>query len=135
MWLLAALLCIGIATTQSFTSIRRVTSKSIISMSTPGTYHLHVKLVPTPERRDEFIECIRNNQRNTLMKEKEPGCMLYKWGECTTESGVFYFTEQYVDEEAFKHHTKQDHFAEWEKFASSENAFVSDPVVRFWVEM
>ena len=94
-----------------------------------------MKLVPNPERREEFEACIRNNQKHTLDKDKEPGCMIYKWGESTTEKGVYYFTEQYVSEEAFKHHTKQAHFAEWEKYAGSENAFVSEPEVRFWVEM
>lgn len=103
-------------------------------MSTPGSYHLHVKLVPNPQRREEFISCIRNNQKNTLNKTIEPGCLIYKWGESTTEPGVFYFTEQYVDEKAFEHHTKQVHFAEWEKYAGSEGAFASDPEVRFWVE-
>jgi quinol monooxygenase YgiN len=104
-------------------------------MSNPGTYHLHVTLKPNPARREEFISCIKNNQKNTLDKSIEPNCMLYKWGESTTEKNVFYFTEQYTNEEGFKHHTKTLHFAEWEQYASSQDAFVEPPVVNFWVEM
>lgn len=109
--------------------------RTALKMSTSGSYHLHVKLVPNPKRAAEFIACIQNNQKCTLDKSKEPGCIIYKWGESTTEPGVYYFTEQYESEEAFLHHTQQPHFAEWEKYAGSDNAFVSEPEVSFWREM
>ena len=90
---------------------------SLREMSSVGSFNLNVELRPTPARRDEFLACIRNNQRNTLDKAKEPDCLAYQWGESTSDPNVFHFTEKYKDEAAFKHHQAQPRFAEWEKYA------------------
>jgi quinol monooxygenase YgiN len=99
------------------------------------SFNLCVTLYPNPSRRDEFIKVIKNNQKNTLDKSIEPDCLHYKFGESTTEPNVFHFYEQYTDKAGFEHHTKQAHFAEWEVYAKSENAFVKDPVIQFWEDM
>ena len=82
------------------------------------------------QRRDEFIECIKNNKAGTL--STEPGALQYTWGESEGEPNTFYFHEEYKDKEGFLAHTKTPHFAAWEKFASSDPFTKPPEVVFFW---
>jgi quinol monooxygenase YgiN len=122
----------GIDSFRCFTR-HATSSTSFLTMS--KKYCLNVILYPNPARREEFIACIKNNQQNTLDKDKEPKALVYTFGESTSEPNVFHFQEVYEDEDGFKHHTKTPHFAAWEEFASSENAFVKDPVIHFFEAM
>mmetsp|Transcript_13232 Transcript_13232/g.32343 ORF Transcript_13232/g.32343 Transcript_13232/m.32343 type:complete len:159 (-) Transcript_13232:140-616(-) len=95
-------------------------------------FFLNVKLCVKPERREEFLECIRANQKGT--RENEPLALMYEWGECTTQKNTFYFQEQYVSKEGFEAHTKMPHFADWEKFAATD-PFSEEPEVIFFKEL
>ena len=95
-------------------------------------YCLNVNIYVKPERRDEFIENIKNNQLNTLLNE--PLAIQYTWGESTSEPNTFYFHEEYESVEGFQAHTKSEHFAKWEKFANS-NPFAKPPEVMFFTTM
>lgn len=92
-------------------------------------YCLNVELKVQPERRDEFLECIRNNQDNTLASE--PLAVTYLFGEDETTPNTFHFFEQYRGVEGFNAHTQTEHFAVWETFASSE-PFTAPPRVAFY---
>ena len=48
---------------------------------------VNVKLCIKPERRAEFVECIRNNQEGTL--RTEPLAIEYVWGEDVAEPNTF----------------------------------------------
>ena len=96
-------------------------------------YCLNVRIAINPARRTEFIANIKNNALGT--RTMEPGNVLYTWGESTTTPNVFHFQEQFLNKEAFIAHTKAPHFAEWEKFAQSPNAFLEPPVVQFFEEL
>ena len=53
----------------------------------PGSkFCLNVKLCVRPERRDEFIACIRDNQKGTL--STEPLAVEYVWGEDVDQPNV-----------------------------------------------
>ena len=93
---------------------------------------LNVQLCIKPERRDEFIECIRNNQKGTL--STEPLALEYTWGEDTSEPNTFHFYEKYEGKAGFEAHQATPHFAKWEDFAAS-GPFTSPPVVKFYEEM
>ena len=93
---------------------------------------LNVKLCVKPERRGEFIECIRNNQKGTL--SSEPMAIEYVWGEDTNEANTFHFYEKYEGRVGFEQHQSTAHFAAWEEFASTD-PFTSPPVVQFYEEM
>ena len=54
-----------------------------------GLFLLNVTLKVKPERREEFIACIKANQQGTLANE--PLAVLYQWGESTTEPDTFHF--------------------------------------------
>jgi len=92
-------------------------------------YCLNVTLYVKPERRAEFLQCIKNNKAGTL--SNEPLAVTYCYGEDTKEPNTFHFHEQYIGREGFEAHTKALHFAAWEKFASSD-PFSAPPVVKFW---
>jgi len=95
-------------------------------------YCLNVEIRPNPERRDEFIACMLANQAGTLNRDIEPGNIHYFFGENANEPNVFHVQEQFVNKDAFLFHTKTPHFAAWQVYASSENAFVSPPSVQFF---
>jgi quinol monooxygenase YgiN len=81
------------------------------------------------ERREEFLRCIAANQAGTL--STEPNCVQFAWGEDETTRNTFYFHEQYKNKEGFNEHKRTAHFADWEKFASSD-AFTQPLVVSFF---
>jgi len=95
------------------------------------TYCLNVKIDIKPERREEFLACIQANQAGTL--SKEPLARYYIWGEESDNSNVFRFHERYEGKAGFEAHSKQPHFANWEKFASTD-PFRTPPEVFFWEE-
>ena len=69
-----------------------------------ATFCLNVALYVKEERRDEFLECIKNNEAGTM--GTEPGALEYSWGESTSEPNTFFFHEKYKDKEGFEAHTK-----------------------------
>ena len=93
---------------------------------------LNVTLYVRPERREEFIACIEQNQRGTL--ETEPLARLYEWGESTTEPNTFHFQEQYDGKEGFDAHQTMPHFQVWEQFAATE-PFSKPPEIQFFTTM
>ena len=110
------------------------------------------------ERRDEFIACIRDNQKGTL--STEPLAVEYVWGEDVDQPNTFHFygetlpgsepchedqaspltllpplhSEKYEGRRGFEAHQATPHFAAWEVFAASD-PFTSPPVVEFYEEM
>mmetsp|Transcript_10534 Transcript_10534/g.21342 ORF Transcript_10534/g.21342 Transcript_10534/m.21342 type:complete len:265 (-) Transcript_10534:79-873(-) len=104
---------------------------SIIERPDSALFCLNVCLRIKPERREEFLECIRANQEGTLTTE--PLAVTYVYGEDELTPNTWRFFEQYVGKEGFEAHTKTAHFAAWEAFASTE-PFSAPPEVRFFVE-
>ena len=92
---------------------------------------VNVQLCIKPERRDEFIACIRNNQQGTL--QTEPLAIEYVWGEDTEVANTFHFYEKYEGLKGFEAHKATPHFAAWEAFAATD-PFTSEPVVNFYEE-
>jgi len=98
----------------------------------PEKFCLNVKLCIKPERREEFLACIRSNQEGTL--STEPLAIEYVWGEDKDEQNTFHFYEKYRGREGFEAHQATKHFAAWEVFAGSD-PFTADPVVQFYEEL
>lgn len=92
---------------------------------------LNVQLCVKPERRADFLECIRNNQRCT--RSDEPLNARYLFGEDEQVPNRFHFFESYESEAGFTHHTQTPHFAVWETFAASD-PFTAPPKVSFYTE-
>jgi (4S)-4-hydroxy-5-phosphonooxypentane-2,3-dione isomerase len=95
-------------------------------------YCLNVTISVKPERREEFLACIKQNQAGTL--STEPLVRGYTWGESPSEPNTFYFQEQFASEEGFIAHTQTPHFAAWKVFADSE-PFTKVPEVKFFREL
>mmetsp|Transcript_53459 Transcript_53459/g.130599 ORF Transcript_53459/g.130599 Transcript_53459/m.130599 type:complete len:214 (+) Transcript_53459:83-724(+) len=93
------------------------------------SYALNAQLELKPERRDEFLKIILDDQRLTLSEEK--GALQFVVGEDTTTPNKFYLHEQYVSEDAFKVHCAAPYFAMWQSFWDS-GPFVVEPVVHFY---
>lgn len=90
-----------------------------------------MNLYISPDRREEFLKVLTNNQKGTL--NTEDLCLHYTWGESVDEPNTFYFHEAYIGKEGFEYHTRTKHFAEWEKFASSDpTPFTKAPEVVFF---
>ena len=97
-------------------------------LSNKPPFCVNVKCIVKPERRDEFIAVIQNNQRLTL---QESSCLQYIVGEDIKELSTFYLHEQFVSSEAFDFHKQTPHNAEWQKFKQS-NPFSTPPTKDFF---
>ena len=97
----------------------------------PGLYCLHVCLQVRADRRDEFLECIKANQRGTLTTE--PLAVTYLFGEDETAPNTFRFFEAYKGRAGFEAHTKTPHFADWETFVATD-PLSAPPQVQFYSE-
>ena len=82
-----------------------------------------------PDRREEFLQVIRNNEKGTTTTE--PLNRAYIWGEDTETPNLFHFHEEYVGLAGFEAHKAAPHFAVWEAFADTD-PFTSEPVVAFY---
>jgi len=104
---------------------------SIINRPDTPLFCLNVCLRIKPQRRDEFLECIRANQEGTLATE--PLAVTYVFGEDETVPDTWRFFEQYVGREGFEAHTQTPHFAAWEAFVGTD-PFSAPPEVKFFRE-
>lgn len=105
-----------------------------VEAESPKRYCLNVNLYIKPEKREEFIAVIKQNQAGTLANE--PLAKLYTWGESTTSPNTFHFQEQYTNITGFEAHTKSKHFSIWEQFASTlDSPFSRPPEIFFFEEI
>jgi len=86
-------------------------------MSPSRAYALNAKFSILPERRDEFLQIIKEDQKQTLATE--PGAIRFVVGEDAKESNTFYLHEEYSSVEAFEAHGKTPHFGPWDEFTKS----------------
>ena len=100
-------------------------------MLSGSKFCVNVQLFVKPERRDEFIECIRQNQEGTL--STEPLAIDYVWGEDVETPNTFHFYEKYEGKAGFEAHQATPHFAAWEEFAATD-PFSSPPIVKLYEE-
>ncbi len=102
-------------------------------MSRSGSkYCINATIFVNPLRRDEFIHLILHDRLQSLNKSIEPDCLLFEVGEDVNDANVFYLQEQYSDKTSFEYHCKTEHFAAWNVFANSPDAFVKPPIVNFF---
>lgn len=91
---------------------------SIPSTNTPKPYAVNLKFSIKPERRDDFLELIKRNQRKTL--DLEPASLQYVVGEDVSTSNTFYIHEQFIGEEGFEAHRKMAHASDWATFKNTK---------------
>ena len=70
-----------------------------------NAYCLNVNLYIKPERRDEFLQVIKQNAQGA--RTNEPKCRLYVYGESVTATNTFHFQEIYDDKDGFLQHTSR----------------------------
>lgn len=90
-----------------------------------STYCLSVEFCVKPERIDEFLANIRQNQRGSLA---EPLCKEYTWGRSVDDPYTFHFHEKFEGKEGNLAHQKTPHFAEWLKLVETD-PFSKPPVI------
>jgi len=92
---------------------------------------LNAKFTIKADRRDEFLKIIKEDQEETLAKEK--GSIQFVIGEDKETENTFYLFEQYVNEEAFNEHNEMPHFQPWKAFTGTD-PFTEDgaPVAGFY---
>ena len=77
---------------------------SIIERPDSALFCLNVCLRVKPERREEFLDCIRANQEGTLTTE--PLAVTYAYGEDESTPDTWRFFEQYVGKVNLSFRTK-----------------------------
>ena len=82
-----------------------------------------------PSRRQDFLELIRDNQKQTLLTE--PEALQYTVGEDVDRPNVFYIHEQFATPQGFDFHRATAHNANWQKFKESD-PFVVAPTTYFF---
>jgi quinol monooxygenase YgiN len=90
---------------------------------------MQVNLFVKPARRDEFLACIRANEKGTI--GSEPLALEYSWAESMTEPNTFHFQEKYQGKPGFEAHQQTQHFADWEAFAGTDPFTKAPEVFQF----
>jgi len=94
-------------------------------------YCVSANLYIKPERREEFLAIILEDQEKT--RTTEPLAKLFLVGE--SEPNTFHLQEHYVGLEGFEAHKKTPHYEKWHKFASDPNSpFSKTPEAVFFYE-
>eukprot|EP00466_Bigelowiella_natans_P007406 jgi/Bigna1/90822/estExt_fgenesh1_pg.C_800063 len=91
-----------------------------------GVYCVNVNISIKADRRDDFLEVIRNNQKGTM--DKEPLALEYTWGESAEKRNTFFFHEKYKGRSGFVAHQRTKHFKKWKEFVASD-PFTKPPQV------
>ena len=91
-------------------------------------YCLNLRCSIKPDRREEFISKLKEQQQKTL---EESESLQYVIGEETESTNTFYIHEQYLGREGYDAHCNMPHVAEWERYKQS-NAFIEggEPIVQ-----
>ena len=101
------------------------------SSITSKPYAVNLRFSVKPDRRDDFLSLIKDNQRKTL--ELEPASLQYVVGEDIHTPNTFYIHEQFIGSEGFDAHRDMAHAADWAKFKNSEPFTEGgDPVLDFY---
>lgn len=95
------------------------------SMSmTARPFAVNLKLSVKPDRRDDFLILIRENQKATLATE--PAALQYVVGEDTTNKNTFYVHEAFTSEQGFLDHRDTPHAADWAAFCDTQPSPFTD---------
>lgn len=92
-------------------------SPSPPSQSSQQRYAVNLKFTIKPERRDDFLNLIRDNQRKTL--DLEPAALQYVVGEDIHSTNTFYLHEEFIGSQGFDAHRDMPHAADWATFKST----------------
>ena len=80
--------------------------------------YLYVAFDVKPERREEFLTTVRQNEAGTL--GTEPLNRAYMWGEDIEVPNRFHFHEEYVGTAGFDEHLKTPHVKVWDAFVDTD---------------
>jgi len=98
---------------------------------TSKLYCVSANLYIKPERREEFLAVILEDQKAT--RTTEPLAKLFLVGE--SDPNTFHLQEHYVGKEGFEAHLKTPHWEKWNKFASDpDTPFTKPPEAVFFYE-
>lgn len=114
-------------------------SSSASALATPPTsstaktkqpYAVNLRVAVKQERRQEFLDLIRDNQVKTL--EDEPDSLQYVVGEDTSTPNLFYLHEQFTSPQGFEDHRTTAHNANWVVFKNSDPFEEGYPILDFY---
>lgn len=81
-----------------------------------------VKVRINPETRAQFLEAI---EVDALGSERdEPGCLRFNVLQDAEDADVYYFVEQYKDDDAIAAHRAAPHYAVWRAYADAPGNLV-----------
>ena len=94
------------------------------TLNTMPPFALNVKMSIRPEKREAWLEQIKDDQFHT--RRNEQGNLQFAITEDETTPNTFYLHEQYLDESAYEEHIKTPHFVRYDNFCKAENPFTPD---------
>ena len=122
---------LAFAACRSVAKVATARAFAIRLMSTSKPYAVNAVFTLKADRRDEFIEIIKDDQRLSLKDEE--GIVRFVVGEDKDKENTFYLHEEYVNEDAFKKHMEMPHFKPWDDFTkTSPWAEGGEPVADFY---
>jgi len=101
-----------------------VSLNNLFSIDAPPSFSFPSSI--KADRREDFLEVIRNNQKGTM--DKEPLALEYTWGESAEKRNTFFFHEKYKGRSGFVAHQRTKHFKKWKEFVASD-PFTKPPQV------
>lgn len=102
---------------------------SIVSLSTKSVLALNVRLSVVAEKRDAWLEAIRDDQNYS---RKERGNLQFIIGQDIQDENTFYIHEEFKDTSAFLEHCASPHFERYDKFCQENSPFSQEPCIDFF---
>ncbi len=143
--LLLTLLCSSLPFCQNvhaFSTTRTRTSNTSTTMMQMTTnnnlknhrYAINLKCKVKPERRNDFLSLIQDNQQKTI--QNEPLALQYVIGEDVNSENTFYIHEEFIGQHGFEEHRTMEHAKDWVVFKNSNPFEVGgEPVLDFYYEI
>ncbi len=83
------------------------------------------------QAKPDKIEDLKNLSLNMLAPSRvDRGCISYEFCESSSEKGVFFFVEEWLDRESLQNHFETEHFQEFMEYFPS--LILGEPIIKIY---
>jgi quinol monooxygenase YgiN len=114
---LTSVFLLSVVTALILRALWRLQARLLESAKSAELLCMNATLFIKPERRHDFLECIRRAEAET---NQEPLAVLYLYGEDEQTPNTFHVHQEYKGREGFDAHRRTEHYDAWRRFAATD---------------